>query len=166
MVLDPFCGCATACIAAEAEHRRWVGIDISPKAAELVKIRMEKEIGLFYGGAHRVDIPQCTDNKSLRRYNDPVNKRALYGEQGGHCNGCGEHFRLQNLTVDHIIARNKGRDGPPRQPAIAMWALQLSKRGSRAGIPDRETRCLKISNKQAPAPEGTSPADKWAPASR
>ena len=35
MVLDPFCGCATACIAAEQLHREWVGIDISPKAAVL-----------------------------------------------------------------------------------------------------------------------------------
>ena len=35
VVLDPFCGCATACIAAEQLHREWVGIDISPKAAEL-----------------------------------------------------------------------------------------------------------------------------------
>ncbi len=29
VVLDPFCGCATACVAAEIEHRQWVGIDIA-----------------------------------------------------------------------------------------------------------------------------------------
>ena len=107
-VLDPFCGCATACIAAEIEHRQWAGIDIAPKAAELVRIRMEKELGLFYDGVHRTDIPQRTDIEPLRRYNHPDNKRALYGEQDGNCNGCGEHFRPQNLTVDHIIARASG----------------------------------------------------------
>ena len=32
--MDPFCGCATACIAAEQLQREWIGIDISPKAAE------------------------------------------------------------------------------------------------------------------------------------
>ena len=41
MVLDPFCGCATACIAAETHQRQWAGIDISPKAADLVKSRSD-----------------------------------------------------------------------------------------------------------------------------
>ena len=35
-VLDPFCGCATACHAAERLGRRLIGIDISEKAAQLV----------------------------------------------------------------------------------------------------------------------------------
>ena len=35
VVLDPFCGCATACSAAEKLNRRWIGIDVSPKAYEL-----------------------------------------------------------------------------------------------------------------------------------
>ena len=41
IILDPFCGCATACIAAEIEHRQWAGIDVSAKAAELVQMRMK-----------------------------------------------------------------------------------------------------------------------------
>ena len=107
-VLDPFCGCATACIAAEELQRQWAGIDISPKAADLVTLRMERELGLFYGGATRTDIPARTDIGRLLRYNDAKNKRYLYGEQGGYCNGCAEHFHLRNLTVDHIIPRSKG----------------------------------------------------------
>ena len=31
-ILDPFCGCATACVAADRLGRKWMGIDISPKA--------------------------------------------------------------------------------------------------------------------------------------
>ena len=31
MIMDPFCGCATACVAAEKLERQWAGIDISPK---------------------------------------------------------------------------------------------------------------------------------------
>ena len=107
-VLDPFCGCATVCIAAEIAHRQWVGIDIAPKAAELVKLRMEKELGIFYDGAHRTDIPRRTDLGGLPRYNSPVNKRQLYGEQEGNCAGCVVHFEARNLEVDHIIARGKG----------------------------------------------------------
>ncbi len=108
IILDPFCGCATACIAAEIEGREWAGIDISPKAAELVKLRMDKELGMFYQGIVRTDIPQRTDIAPLKKYNHADNKKALYGEQGGHCNGCKEHFLMQNFTVDHIIPRSKG----------------------------------------------------------
>ena len=107
-VLDPFCGCATACIAAEQLQREWIGIDISPKAAELVQTRMRDELGLFFQGAHRTDIPQRTDLGNVIVYNDARNKRLLYGEQGGNCGGCGEHFQIQNLEIDHIIARGKG----------------------------------------------------------
>ena len=38
VVLDPFCGCATTCVAAECLQRQWIGIDISPKAIELVRM--------------------------------------------------------------------------------------------------------------------------------
>ncbi len=44
VVLDPFCGCATTCVAAEKMGRCWVGVDVSIKAYELVKMRMEKEV--------------------------------------------------------------------------------------------------------------------------
>ena len=107
-MLDPFCGCATACIAAEIEGRQWVGIDISEKAAELVKLRMDKELGLFYEGIHRTDIPQRTDIGKLPFYNSKENKSKLYGEQGGNCRGCGTHFEKHHLEVDHIIAKSKG----------------------------------------------------------
>ncbi len=108
VVLDPFCGCATACIAAEQRGRKWAGIDISPKAAALVKSRMHDELGMFYKGAHRTDIPRRTDLGRVIRYNDVENKHRLYGEQGGCCMGCGEHFRDRNLEVDHIVPRSKG----------------------------------------------------------
>jgi len=44
LVLDPFCGCATTCVAAEKLGRRWSGIDVSVKAYELVKERLRKEV--------------------------------------------------------------------------------------------------------------------------
>ena len=43
VVLDPFCGCATTCVAAEHLDRQWIGIDVSFKAYELVKERLTKE---------------------------------------------------------------------------------------------------------------------------
>ena len=107
-VLDPFCGCATACIAAEQLKRKWAGIDISSKAADLVKDRMSRDLGMFFNGLHRTDIPRRTDLGKIIRYNDARNKKFLYGEQGGYCNGCEGHFEIQHFHVDHIIPRAKG----------------------------------------------------------
>ncbi len=43
VVLDPFCGCATTCVAAERLGRQWIGIDVSVKAYELVRMRLTRE---------------------------------------------------------------------------------------------------------------------------
>ena len=75
---------------------------------DLVKDRMKRELGLFHRGAHRWDIQRRSDMGRVIRYNDAKNKRYLYGEQGGYCNGCEHHFPPRNLTVDHIIPRAKG----------------------------------------------------------
>ena len=44
IVLDPFCGCATTCIASDKLNRKWVGIDVSVKAYDLVRERLQKEV--------------------------------------------------------------------------------------------------------------------------
>jgi len=43
IVLDAFCGCGTTLVAAESTKRprRWIGIDISPTAVELMRRRLE-----------------------------------------------------------------------------------------------------------------------------
>ena len=61
MVLDPFSGCATACIAAEQLGRRWAGIDISPLAAKLVRRRLRDYLGPEGEVMHRRDVPERTD---------------------------------------------------------------------------------------------------------
>ncbi len=103
MVLDPFCGCATTCVAADGLNRQWTGIDISPKAAELVRERIDdltRRIG------HRTDLPKRTDLGKLPA--PRTHRAALYGDQAGHCAGCGTHFEIQHFEVDHIISRKKG----------------------------------------------------------
>ena len=42
VVLDPFCGCATALVAAETLNRQWIGIDLSSLAVQLVLSRLQK----------------------------------------------------------------------------------------------------------------------------
>jgi len=105
VVLDPFCGCATTMVVADALDRHWAGIDISPTAAKLVRQRIDDS---FRNIIHREDIPKRSDLGRIPRYNSPENRKRLYGEQGGHCAGCAEHFEARHLEVDHIISRNKG----------------------------------------------------------
>jgi DNA modification methylase len=45
LVLDPFCGCGTAVAAAQALGRRWVGIDITHLAVNLIKTRLRDAFG-------------------------------------------------------------------------------------------------------------------------
>ena len=108
VVLDPFCGCATACVAAEDLERQWVGIDVAPGAADLVVRRLKDELGLFFTGTHRTDIPRRTDLGSIPPPASADNRHILYGQQEGICNGCLAHFPFRNFTVDHIVARSRG----------------------------------------------------------
>ena len=45
VVLDPFCGCGTATVAAERLNRRWIGIDITHLAITLVRHRLHDSFG-------------------------------------------------------------------------------------------------------------------------
>lgn len=95
-------------VAADRINRNWVGIDISSIAVELVSVRIQKDQGLFEEIVARTDIPKRTDLGPLALYSSLANKRKLYGEQEGYCNGCGEHFAIQHFEVDHIVARQSG----------------------------------------------------------
>ena len=114
LVLDPFCGCATTCVAAEKLGRDWIGIDLSEKAYDLVVQRLAGEV-MVGSDEHprlttwhitkRTDIPTRTDQPVHRSANI---KAILYGQQAGNCLGCLEHFQLRNLTIDHIVPRSLG----------------------------------------------------------
>ena len=109
IVLDPFCGCATACVAADKLDRKWVGIDISPKAVELVNMRLQQTMGsLFHHGyvTARTDIPRRTDIDAPIPYRQ--NKHILFGQQEGMCNGCKGDFPFKLFEVDHRVPRSRG----------------------------------------------------------
>ena len=109
VVLDPFAGCATACVAAEKLGRQWVGIDLSSKAVELVNIRLKDFMGdLFHAGyvTSRTDIPRRTDIDAPKNYRK--NKHVLYGQQEGQCGGCRMDFPFKVFEVDHLVPRSRG----------------------------------------------------------
>ncbi len=129
VLMDPFCGCATALVAAEKLQRQWLGIDLSPLAAKLVKMRMEKELGLFSRHTHRTDIPRRTDLGELPNYR--THKHTLYGRQEGVCAGCRVMFPFRNMTVDHIVPRARGGADHPENLQLLCGACN-SKKGARS----------------------------------
>jgi hypothetical protein len=40
-VLDPFCGCGTAVVAAQTLNRKWIGIDVTHLAINLMRNRLK-----------------------------------------------------------------------------------------------------------------------------
>jgi hypothetical protein len=44
-VLDPFCGCGTTIAAAQRLHRRWIGIDITARAIDIIVDRLRQDHG-------------------------------------------------------------------------------------------------------------------------
>ena len=129
IVLDPFAGCATTCVAAERLGRQWVGIDIWDKAHEVVIERLEEE-GLLGGYTlgeinYTTELPERTDNgetsapflKTKKRVDEPKGERMsrsamveyLLEQHGCRCQGCGREFDdARYLELDHNTPRSDG----------------------------------------------------------
>jgi DNA modification methylase len=46
IVLDPFCGCGTAVVAAQTLNRKWIGIDVTTLATNLMRKRLKDSFGI------------------------------------------------------------------------------------------------------------------------
>lgn len=55
VVLDPFCGCGTAVVAAHKLGRHWIGIDITHLAIALMRYRLRNMFGDEVDAAYRVE---------------------------------------------------------------------------------------------------------------
>ena len=106
IVLDPFCGCATTCVAAQQLNRKWIGIDLEKQAVNLLIERLSDDRGLYKDFINTKLVPQRTDVKYEPKSQSV--KERLYKEQNGICNGCGNEYLIKDLQIDHIIPDAKG----------------------------------------------------------
>ena len=138
IVLDPFAGCATTCVAAERLGRQWVGIDIWDKAHEVVIKRLQDE-GLLAGPTsteedlrhmfgeiyYESELPTRTDAgetavpslKTKKQIDEPKGPRMsraqmldyLLEQHGWKCQGCDRVFDdARYLELDHNTPRADG----------------------------------------------------------
>ena len=136
IVMDPFAGCATTCVAAERLGRQWVGVDIWDKAHEVVIDRLKREglagpdgetDGLWSFGDIRLETvpPVRTDDgdqaapflRVKERINEPEGKKMsraemyefLVTQHGAKCQGCDRRFDdSRYLELDHNTPRSDG----------------------------------------------------------
>ena len=112
LVLDPFCGCATTCVAAEILQRNWIGIDIDPVAEAVTKENLRVLTGIFKDDGNpvtvrkyppkRTDIPAVSDSKL---------RVVLYNIQARRCANpyCSStELRDVDLDLDHRIPKSRG----------------------------------------------------------
>ena len=120
MVLDPFAGCATTCVAAEQLGRQWIGIDIREESGDVIRERLEREVSesMAWNDIVRTPTtaPERTDDgkpaapELFLEPSKPKEKRisvseartALAKRDGLRCRGCGwEPPYLDFMHVDH-----------------------------------------------------------------
>lgn len=106
IIFDPFCGCATACVAAQQLGRKWIGIDIAEQSARILIDRLNGDAGLFKDFIATTLVPQRTDVETIEPKTSI--KQRLYKDQEGKCNGCRLDFNIHNLEIDHYIPKSKG----------------------------------------------------------
>ncbi len=125
LVLDPFCGCATACVAAELENRQWIGIDICEEAETITNYRLEGVVKNDIESRAKGVKPNVIKKKKYKLFTTPYSREStstkrsyrsqenldkLYGMQRGDCPSCGNRYRAKDMHVDHIIRRDVGGD--------------------------------------------------------
>lgn len=111
MVLDPFAGCATACVAAEDLQRKWVGIDIDPVAEEATYIRLREATGLNMTEQPVTVRKSPPRRQDVERVPDDKLRDALWNRQGRQCANpyCdAENLRKVDLQLDHRIPKVRG----------------------------------------------------------
>ena len=118
LILDPFAGCATACVAAEKLGRQWIGIDVSDMAAKLVIERLQYEYNAGELPAFNdreipvsfhPDMVETISVSALAKIPHYRERRPeLYIHQDGECAGCKEKLPERLLAVDHVKPRSKG----------------------------------------------------------
>ena len=125
ILLDPFAGCATTCVAAEKLNRQWAGIDIWEKAHEIVVQRLEETVGLFGDVHFESALPNRTDDQETvapflqvkQAVPEPPGQKmsrqevyeVLLSQQGPKCQGCDRRFDdIRYLELDHNTPRSDG----------------------------------------------------------
>lgn len=130
LVLDPFAGSGTTCVAAERTGRRWIGIDIDPATESVTLERLQLEVRASMAWRSAVKVwaipPTRTDDgepaapelitlgvgRGAIKMALMETKEDLHWESGYdeiRCWGCGKIYDFfDELDLDHLIPKKAG----------------------------------------------------------
>lgn len=127
VVLDPFCGCGTAVIAAQRMGRRWIGIDVTHHATALIKNRLIEEHGPAVANTlYIIGEPTTVEDAKVLAGDDPfqfqawslglVGARPLNGIKKGADHGIDGrlyfHESEGGVTREILLSVKAGHTGP------------------------------------------------------
>ncbi len=116
MVLDPFCGCATACVAAERLNRQWVGMDRSPRAGILVRKRLREQDEGIAIWAHDVNVTRAVPTRTDIT-EPPLTRAELKAAL----------FERQSVAADHYPIPHALCAGPGCDTALPIHLLEIDR---------------------------------------
>jgi DNA modification methylase len=110
VVMDPFCGCGTALVAAERMNRKWIGIDVTYLAINEVIHRLRTE---------------CAEGRPLNYKLLGSPKDALAAEKLFQSTAAQNHKPFEQWAVTLVGGEYRDRGGPDRgvDGVIPIWGL-------------------------------------------
>ncbi len=140
VVLDPFCGCGTAVVAAQKLGRQWIGIDITHLSIGLIKHRLAGRYGPEIAKTYRsVGEPTSVDDARVLAAEDPWQFQAwALGLVGAR--QAGSDKKGGDKGVDGRLYFHDRPGGEMRQIVISVKAGKLVRNYLRdlRGVIDRE----------------------------
>lgn len=141
VVLDPFCGCGTAIVAAQKLGRQWLGIDVTPIATSLIQ---KRPYGMFE--ARDIRLLSAADRQNAVTLARAFRVEGLpTDEAGAKAMFEADHKKFEMWAVGLVPAipqEKKGADGGVDGPAyFDVGDKDLTKavvqvKGGKAGAPD------------------------------
>lgn len=152
VVLDPFCGCGTAIVAAQKLGRRWIGIDITHLSIALQKYRLKDAFGIEPGKDYSV-VGEPVDFYSAQQLaNDDryqfqwwalslIQARPLGGEPGSKKGKKGA-----DQGIDGVITFIDGTKGAAKRILVQVKSGKVSSRDIRdlRGAVERENAAIGV----------------------
>ena len=121
LVMDPFCGCATTCVAAAGMRRQWIGIDQNEEATAIFRDRLTGDLMTYSFDTNKpvdakVQKPIALPKRQVAGYKKLSRSKAKIillqqDYKAGcptYCRGCLQTKAEGDLNVDHILVKDKG----------------------------------------------------------